>query len=211
MGPSNLRFELEKALWLRRFEGHGDILKHRGAEAEAACPAGMCAVIHFIMVSAVYRSKHPPRRRAHIENYTAPERFPRVPVRFRGGHYVAARLHGAEDSAARLKFPSRGMAVPDYFEPGVLASALYVAINADDVGSRVACGISLAVLVSSSVWTTLSVAHAATVQAQFADGKWADKGFLARMSCFLGKFIPSRVWYRVVETAVTVLPEGGGE
>ena len=29
------------------------------------------------------------------------------------GHFVAVMLHGVEDSAARLKFPSRGMAVPD--------------------------------------------------------------------------------------------------
>ena len=41
----------------------------------------LCCVL---LICVAYRSKHPPRRRAHIENYTAPERFPRGPVRFRG-------------------------------------------------------------------------------------------------------------------------------
>ena len=41
----------------------------------------LCCVL---LICVAYRSKHPPRRRAHIENYIAPERFPRGPVRFRG-------------------------------------------------------------------------------------------------------------------------------
>ena len=57
LGHSNLRLRAEKALWLRMFEGHGEIIKHRGAGAEAARPAGMCAVIHLIGVLPLVRGQ----------------------------------------------------------------------------------------------------------------------------------------------------------